>query len=392
MKNIAIVCVAYNREKSLSRLLSSLQDAYYNCNVDLIISIDKSNNINVAKVADAYNWPFGSKRVIKHEKNLGLRKHVLGVGDFLNEYDGIIVLEDDLTVSPNFYSYAQQAADFFWNDMNIAGISLYSFAVNYQTYMPFTPEPSEYDTYFMKCAQSWGQLWLKNQWAIFKEWYNKNDGDFSYNFNLPVSICSWSAKSWLKYHTRYCIEENKYFIYPYQSFTSNHSDSGTHVVYSSPSFQTVNALFPKNKIFVFPKLEEASVRYDGFYENEALYHSLNSITSDDVCIDLCGSKNNSQGKRYLLSTRKLKYKVIKQYGLSFRPIEINVIKNVAGEGIFLYDTNSSAKEYPLFNMRYQYAYLNGVEITHVVKRLYSYGLISLFKTFFELFYKKTNGR
>lgn len=57
MENIAIVTVAYNRVKSLSRLLNSLLCADID-NAPLIISIDKSNTNEVERYANDFIWPY----------------------------------------------------------------------------------------------------------------------------------------------------------------------------------------------------------------------------------------------------------------------------------------------------------------------------------------------
>ena len=53
----AIVVVAYDREKALDRLLTSLGNADYEGFIDvpLIISIDKSGNEAVGKLADSFS-------------------------------------------------------------------------------------------------------------------------------------------------------------------------------------------------------------------------------------------------------------------------------------------------------------------------------------------------
>ena len=86
---IAIVVVAYNRVKSLERILNSLVHADID-NATLIISIDKSNTNSVELYAESFVWPYGEKRVIKHTNNLGLRTHILSVGQLFNEFDAII--------------------------------------------------------------------------------------------------------------------------------------------------------------------------------------------------------------------------------------------------------------------------------------------------------------
>ena len=43
--------------------------------------------------------------------------------------------------------------------------------INFNTGQTFVPVMGEYDNYFLQCAQSWGQLWFRNQWNDFRRWY-----------------------------------------------------------------------------------------------------------------------------------------------------------------------------------------------------------------------------
>ena len=103
----AIVVVAYNRDKALKRLLNSLESADYSgfSDITLVISIDKSDSTEVIETAEAFSWEQGEKRVITHPERLGLKKHILGLGDLTAEFGSIIMLEDDLFVSPLLYHY-----------------------------------------------------------------------------------------------------------------------------------------------------------------------------------------------------------------------------------------------------------------------------------------------
>src|SRR4030043_1928352 len=122
----AIVVVAYNRPRSLERLLSSLRNAKKISNAELIISIDNKEpeNIIIKNIADAFEWPYGDKKVIYQEKRLGLKQHVLQCGDLSQKYGSIIMLEDDLMVSPYFYDFAKKALEFYDGDDKIGGVSL----------------------------------------------------------------------------------------------------------------------------------------------------------------------------------------------------------------------------------------------------------------------------
>lgn len=336
--NCAIATIAYNRIDSLQRLLNSLDCGYYDSqSIDLIISIDKSGSNEVESFAEQFQWNYGTKHIITHEVNLGLRKHILSIGEHLKKYDALIVLEDDITVSPNFVRYARQCVNFYHDDERIAGISLYNFPINYHNKLPFNPVKSEYDVFFMNCAQSWGQVWMRNQWQEFLRWYNLHDEEFRERKDLPYSICHWPKNSWLKYHTRYCIETNKYFVYPYYSLSTNNSDAGTHVGSSSTLFQA-NMQSLSQKDYKLVPLDKAVVKYDGYFEPKFLNQYL-GVDENDICIDLLGLKNNYANKRYWLTREAEPYKIIEKYSMTYSPIELNVIMNSPGNAIFLYDTS-----------------------------------------------------
>lgn len=331
--NIAVVVVAYNRLESVSRLLDSLSGAHYNQNVTLIISIDKSKTDVVEKYADGFEWKHGRKIVVKHETNLGLRKHILSIGNYLNEYDAIVVLEDDLIVSPSFFNYTTATVKKYKDDDRVAGISLYSFSTDLQTGVPFVPDKNEYDAFLFQNAQSWGQVWMKKQWSDFISWYRENSEEFGDQPHLPYSICHWPKNSWLKYHIKYCIECNKFFVYPYVPLTFCTGAAGVHS--KETNVRVHNVLQQGNKInYYLPDFNDA-IKYDGFYERLDFEKYLDV---DDVCFDLYGAKGNRQHKRYWLTTMIEPYKVVRSFGMMYLPIEQNVACNVPGTSIFLYDT------------------------------------------------------
>ena len=334
---IAICIIAYNRVDSLKRVLSSLEKGYYPESVPLIISIDKSNTTQVEEFAQQYIWRQGDKRIITHPENLGLRKHVLKCGNLLEEYDALIVLEDDISVAPSFYYYAKQCVEKYADNDDIAGISLYNFPLNYQNLLPFQPLHSDSDVYLMQCAQSWGQVWMKKQWLEFKKWYEQNSEEFSELPHLPKAICNWPKSSWLKYHTRYCIEKEKYFIYPYISLSTNNSDSGTHNINKTTFFQSQLLYGLKNKFNLNPL-----IKYDGFFEFE-LFHKYLDLEINNICIDFYGEKDNRLNRRYWLTRKHLPFKILKAYSLSYKPYEWNILLDESGYELFLYDTKTNAK-------------------------------------------------
>lgn len=340
MKEIAICVIAYNRVDTLRRLLTSLEKAYYpHHNVPLIISIDKSPTNEVEDFAKNYQWKYGTFEVITHEKNLGLRQHVMSCGDLLEKYDNLIILEDDIFVAPNFYNYAQACVERYADDTEIAGISLYNFRYYAEAHLPFHQLKTDSDVYKMQLAQSWGEVWMKKQWQEFKKWYD-NAGDLSIYGDIPANILAWPESSWLKYHTAYCVANKKYFIYPYVALSTCFAEAGTHTTATSSIHQSFLFSGIKTEYNFNP-----SVSYDSFREFEGFGAYL-GIEEDELCTDYFGFKNNSQNRRYLLTRKKLPYKCIRSYGLELHPYELNVIMGIEGNMLFLYDTSVKEKNVP----------------------------------------------
>ncbi len=360
--DIAICLIAYNRLNSIKRLLLSLDNAVYPCPVKLYISVDKSDVDAIHEISTDFHWKYGEKEVIRHNKNLGLRKHILECGNLLQKHDALIVLEDDIVVAPGFYLFAQATVKQYVDRNDVAGISLYGFSVNYHSCQPFTPVKENSDVFLMQNAQSWGQVWMKKQWREFKIWYEKNNGVFGLLPHLPKSICSWGDKSWLKYHTRYCIENDKYFVYPYDSYTTCFSDVGEHTKDATPLFQTPLSQARSLQLELCP-----TVRYDCYFENQDIFKWL-GLSKNELCIDYYGDNGNQVKCRYWLSRIVMPYKVVKSYGLLLRPYELNIKYSVPGNDVFLYDTTE--EEVIEFSPEYhnrQFFYLYG---THYVDTKY----------------------
>ncbi|GGW40888.1 glycosyltransferase [Arenibacter certesii] len=338
-QSLPIVVIAYNRPRSLRRLLDSLSKATYpDRNVPLIISIDHSDtNKEVLQIATDFEWLFGIKTVVYSDVNLGLRKHVLKCGNYATEYGNVILLEDDLYVSPCFYEYTLKALEFTKGKEYIGGVSLYNHQFNVHKVVNFTAIDDGFDNWYFQFASSWGQAWSKTHWEEFYTWY-KNQGVLPPNPETPDNVTAWSEKSWLKYYIVYLIEKNKFFLYPKVSLTTNFSDQGTHAVKDSSTYQ-VSLLHYAAKNFNFSKLEESNSTYDAFFENLKL-HKLLELNKHELCVDLNGYRK-VYNKRYILTTQILNFEIVKSYGKALKPIDANIIANIPGNEIFLYDSSKT---------------------------------------------------
>ena len=338
MSKFAAVVIGYNRIPGMLRLLESLENADYGKDeLTLIISLDNCGRPEPEEAARAFQWSHGEKIVRTFPERQGLRNHILSCGEFLNEYDAIAVLEDDIIVSPAFYQYMKQAAACYKDNTDIAGISLYSHKMNVNVDLPFVPEPDEYDVFFMQFAQSWGQIWMKKQWFAFRDWYHAHSEEPIAADNVPAFVANWPKTSWLKYHIKYCISENKYFVYPYQALTTCFSDAGEHSKETNTVYQ-VPLVRKASKTYRFCEQIEDGVCYDAFFERTGLGKYLD-IEEQELCTDIYGLKENKEDKRYWLTREVKNYQILKRFDLCMRPQECNVIYGIEGECMFLYDTS-----------------------------------------------------
>lgn len=337
--NPVVVIVGYNRIESIKRLMTSVQNAYYPVDdVTLVISLDYSDNTD--QIVDALNeigWSHGHLIYRQFNERQGLKKHILLCGDLTDEYDSVIVLEDDLFVSPNYYSYVLQMLDFYKNDSRICGISLYCHSWNGYGNYQFIPQRNEYDVFIGQIGVSWGQCWTKKQWNEFKKWYAKNKNITVFDNDLPWIINEWGDQSWAKYFYNYMCENNKYYVIPYISLSTNFSDTGEHNQVISNTYQ-VMILDAAEKQYSIPDFEDA-IKYDMYFERIFDENTIiNGVLGTEICVNLNGFRKDLNGKKYLLTSKR--YEHIKKeasYGLRLRPVEQNVLMNIPGDDIFLYN-------------------------------------------------------
>ncbi len=349
----AIICIGYNRPQNLLRLLKSLEAAEYDSSdIPLIISLDKSDSSECENEAERFLWSHGIKRVMTHDKRLGLKKHVLECFAYSEEYGAVILLEDDLVCSPGFYRYAVAALEFSENCPSVGGVSLYDHRFNVFSREPFEKISDGYDNYYMQFAQSWGQAVTKKQWLGFKEWLLLHDGEDLHCKGMPDEIALWGEGSWLKYHIRYLVDTDRYFIYPRESHTTNFMASGEHENKLNRDLQVVLS-GPLKRELLFSKPEMSSAVYDAFFENSRLDHTS----------DLYGLKyrEGKIDKERFYSTKALPLKAEKTYGLQMRPFDVNIVNKIPGNGIFLYDPRVKGQKPKKTGERISY-FLRGMSV------------------------------
>lgn len=171
-KNLApLIIFTYNRLDTLEVSIKSLQENFLANQTDVFIFSDSARAekdielVNkVRKFLHSING-FKSITIIERNENYGLAKNIIeGVTNIINQYEKVIVLEDDLLTSKNFLSYMNQALDFYENDERIFSISGYS------SILPSLKTLDD-DGYLSYRPSSWGwgtwkNEWIKNDWEV----------------------------------------------------------------------------------------------------------------------------------------------------------------------------------------------------------------------------------
>lgn len=101
---------------------------------------------------------FGKVTVIERSENWGLARNIIdGVTVQVKAYGKVIVLEDDLIVSPYFLRFMNEALEVYKDEERVGHIQA----------CDFTGDPSLSDTFLIKFTGSWGWATWDRAWKYF---------------------------------------------------------------------------------------------------------------------------------------------------------------------------------------------------------------------------------
>lgn len=111
-----------------------------------------------------HNIDWCDKEIIVSEYNKGLAVSIVsGINYAFQEYDAVIVLEDDCVITANFMKYMQQCFEKYQDNKKVYSVSGYAW--------PFVSHKTEYDVYGCGRVSSWGWGTWKDRWKIFEKDY-----------------------------------------------------------------------------------------------------------------------------------------------------------------------------------------------------------------------------
>ncbi|OGR35000.1 MAG: hypothetical protein A2051_10305 [Desulfovibrionales bacterium GWA2_65_9] len=236
-----IAFFAYKRPEHARRSLESLAANTLAAESELFIFCDGPRTTQdepqvraMREVAQSRAW-CGRVTVIEQERNLGLAASVTkGVDALCASHGRVIVVEDDLILSPHFLGYMNQALDLYAEAENVYQISGYQFPVEL---------PARQDAFFSPMATSWGWATWSRAWKAYDreaEGYDRLARDpalrrrFDLNGTYPYfdmleswkqgRVDSWGIRFYLGMFLR-----NGIALHPRQSLVANVGFDGSGV-------------------------------------------------------------------------------------------------------------------------------------------------------------------
>lgn len=158
-----IALFTYNRADHTQRAVESLLQNAEAKDSDLFIFSDGAKNEKAIKgVEDNRKYihtvtGFKSVTIVEREKNWGLANSLItGITDVISKYGRVIVVEDDLILSPYFLKFMNDGLEKYKDDDRIGTIN--AFVPPIKEKLP--------DTYFLYFMHPWGWATWKRSWDL----------------------------------------------------------------------------------------------------------------------------------------------------------------------------------------------------------------------------------
>jgi len=285
-----IVVFTYNRPEHTLRTFNALLKNPLANESDIIIYSDSAGTATHNKAVDEVRsylseiTGFRSKKVIHRDRNFGLAESIIqGVTEVLQESEKLIVLEDDMVVSPYFLTYMNDALDLFAEDERVISIHGYVYPVDQE--LP--------PAFFIPGADCWGWATWKRGWEIFNY-----DGQFlldeltrqgllrPFDFNgaYPYSLMlkdqiQGKNDSWAIRWYASAFLQNKMTLYPGCSLVQNigNDNSGTHCGKSRSMDVELNASPINLKNIEVEVSQVALAAFENYFKKNKTKLSINTI-------------------------------------------------------------------------------------------------------------------
>lgn len=276
--NIGILIFAYNRSRHLTEVLNGLKK---NSDVEKVHIFQdglkcEEHRLEWEKtktVIGDIDWC----EVVYHKAsyNKGLAQSIVdGINLVFEEYDAVIVLEDDCVPTANFISFMNQCFEKYKDNKEVYCVSGYSW--------PIALEKGQYDVYGCGRISSWGWGTWKDRWIIYEKDYElvkkmKQEEITSKNLamwgqdleEVLIGNVRGNCDSWAVFWALNVISKEGICINPYESLIRNIGMDGSGVHCGTTNRFEVKSINGEIKEFNLPEqidfLDEAKEAFASLY-------------------------------------------------------------------------------------------------------------------------------
>lgn len=239
-KNYAPICLfTYNRLFETKETINALRNNDLAKDSDLFIFSDGAKNIKSNKEVTLLRKflktieGFKNVTIIEQNKNKGLAKSITdGVTQIVNEFEKVIVLEDDIVTSKGFLTYMNKSLNYYEKNLEVMQVSAFMFPIE-SANLP--------DTFFYQANTCWGwgtwkAAWkhynndtafllerIKTEKVSWKEYNSMQGSEFQKQLlrNIKGTLNTWAVK----WHTVIKLNKGK-VLHPKESYVANIGFSG----------------------------------------------------------------------------------------------------------------------------------------------------------------------
>jgi len=279
-----VALFAFKRPGHLARTLESLAANPLAASTQLFVFCDGARHLDdhdaVAEVRSVVAGLKGFAGVtpVYRDTNFGLARSIIdGVSQVLATHGRVVVIEDDLLLSPHFLRFMNDGLNRYDRDGSVASIHGYCYPVD-------EPLP---DTFFMRGADCWGWATWSRAWRHFEAdgatllaslrarqltRAFDLDGSFPYTQMLLDQIAGRNDSWAIRWHAS-CFLHDMLTLYPGRSLVHNlgNDASGTHRGTSADfSCSPATEFVPVDAI----ALEESAAARDAFVRFHRRRHTL----------------------------------------------------------------------------------------------------------------------
>lgn len=210
-------------------------------------------------------------KFIKFDNNKGLQKSIIeGINYIFKTNSRIIVVEDDLIVSPYFLHFCNSYLEIYESEKEVSSIHGYSYPIKFNSKVP----------YFLAGADCWGWATWKDRWELFEQdakvlLQQIKINKCAYSFDMKGSVgfsnmlyrqSEGKLNSWaIRWHASMFLQ-NKMTLFPAKSHVLNTGadGSGTNLKINekfSTFLSTERSEIRYQKPKISKKAEKAMIKY-----------------------------------------------------------------------------------------------------------------------------------